>query len=57
MKTKTTLAIVLIACCLTFSGCPKVEKSAGMALDNAGSAIKSGEEKLWMEPESPEGRE
>ena len=44
----------LLALLLALAACPKVEKSTGMALDNAGSVLKSGEEKLWMEPEPGE---
>lgn len=35
-----------------FAACHSVEKSASMAFDNANSALKTGEDKLWVEPDA-----
>lgn len=42
-------AFALITFC-TLSACHTAEKSAGMALDNANSVVKTGQEKLWVDP-------
>lgn len=52
---KTSLLLIFATTSLfTLCGCPKVEKSAGMALDNASEVIQSGEKKLWIDEETPQ---
>lgn len=53
MKALFCLIVTITVLC-SLCGCPKVEKSAGMALDNASEVIKSGEKKLWIDEETPE---
>jgi hypothetical protein len=48
----TTLILALLA--LSFmTGCGPAERSAAKVLDNAGSVIQSGSDKLWIEDNQP----
>lgn len=46
------LNVVVVLVLLLLSGCAPVERSASMALDNANSVMKTGQEKLWVEPDA-----
>ena len=46
----TMKAAILLVTLLLCAGCPKVERSASQAFDNANEVIEHGEEKIWMEP-------
>ena len=35
---------------LSVAGCSSAEKSAGMVLDSAASVVRSGDEKVWIDP-------
>ena len=45
--------LVVVAVFLLFAGCAEIEQSAGMVLDNANDAVRTGEPKVWMQPTRP----
>ena len=50
---KTTSLLLICLTVLFMSGCAPAERSAAKVLDNAGSVIQSGANKLWIEDSQP----
>lgn len=44
--------ISLLSLCLLFAACAELQNSSAKVLDNAGDAIRTGEDKIWLEPEA-----
>lgn len=47
-----TFIFTLTVLALIASGCASAEKSASMAIDNAASVVRTGQEKAWIDPDA-----
>lgn len=51
MNKRTIISISLVALLSGFLGCTEAQESAGKVLDSAGSIIRTGKEKAWVDPD------